>query len=51
MTAADIYLLMVALWHPDPDALLGRSPNLASLCDRVKQDEFVKRSNDFHKLW
>ncbi len=51
MTAADIYLLMVALWHPDPEQLFGRCANLASLCERVRQDEYVKRSNDFHKLW
>jgi hypothetical protein len=22
-----------------------------ALCNRVKQDEYVKRANDFHKLW
>ncbi len=51
ISAADIYLLMLALWHPDQDQLLDRCPNIANLCERVKQDEYVKRANDFHKLW
>ncbi len=51
LTAADIYLLMLALWHPELEQLHGRCPNLANLCERVKQEECVKRANDFHKLW
>lgn len=51
MSAADIYLLMMASWHPEEDYIASHCRNLHALCERVKQDEFVKRSNDFHKLW
>ena len=51
MTAADIYLLMMCCWHPDENHIASHCHSLHTLCERVKQDEFVKRSNDFHKLW
>ena len=51
MSAADIYLLMVASWHPQEDHVSSHCHHLHALCERVKQDEFVKRANDFHKLW
>ena len=35
--AADIYLLMMAQWHPDKASLLERLPVLGALCDAVKQ--------------
>lgn len=30
-SVADIYLLMIAQWHPEPDGLVERYPNLAKL--------------------
>lgn len=32
----DIYLTMVAYWHPHEDALFARCPSLSALCERVK---------------
>jgi glutathione S-transferase len=51
MTAADIYLLMMACWHPEEGHIASHCHNVHALCNRVKQDEYVKRANDFHKLW
>ena len=36
-SVADIYLLMIAQWHPDPDKLIGKHPNLGILCDAVRE--------------
>jgi glutathione S-transferase len=35
-SVVDICLLMIAQWHPEPDALVERYPNLGKLCDAVK---------------
>ena len=35
-SVVDICLLMIAQWHPEPDALVERYPNLDKLCDAVK---------------
>ncbi|MDH3695417.1 MAG: glutathione S-transferase family protein [Gammaproteobacteria bacterium] len=32
----DIYLTMLAYWHPDVDALFARCPSVTNLCDAVK---------------
>jgi len=36
-SAVDICLLMIAQWHPEPDALLARHPNLGRLCDVLRK--------------
>ena len=36
-SVVDICLLMIAQWHPEPDALVERYPNLGTLCDSVKK--------------
>ena len=36
-SVVDICLLMIAQWHPEPDALFARHPNLATLCAAVKR--------------
>jgi hypothetical protein len=33
----DICLLMIAQWHPEPDALVERHPNFGKLCDALKK--------------
>ncbi|MGD2172848.1 MAG: glutathione S-transferase family protein [Gammaproteobacteria bacterium] len=35
-TALDIYLTMLAGWHPDRDALFGENPRIASLVEAVE---------------
>jgi glutathione S-transferase len=36
LTALDIYLAMLASWHPDRHALLKREPGVAALCRAVE---------------
>lgn len=49
--AADPYLLMLAHWHPDPDALFARHANLARICDATRKLPPVKAANKFHRIW
>ena len=50
-SAADPYLLMLAHWHPDPQALFARHPNLARVCDATRELPPVKAANEFHRIW
>jgi glutathione S-transferase len=50
-SAADPYLLMLAHWHPEPQALFARHPNLARLCDATRDLPPVKAANTFHRIW
>lgn len=51
MSAADIYLVMLASWHPDIAALKQACPRVASVWEKISKVEFVKKTNAFHKLW
>ena len=51
MSAADIYLAMLASWHPDITALKLACPRVAAVWKKVTEVDFVKKANTFHKLW
>lgn len=51
VSAADIYLLMLAHWHPEPQALFARHPNLARVCDATRKLPPVKAANTYHRIW
>ncbi len=51
MSAADIYLAMLASWHPDIPALKLACPRVAGVWEKVAKVDFVKKANTFHKLW
>ncbi len=51
MSAADIYLAMLASWHPDIPALKLACPRVASVWGKVAKVDFVRKTNEFHKLW
>lgn len=51
MSAADIYLAMIASWHPDIAALKLACPRIAGVWEKVAMVDFVKKTNTFHKLW
>lgn len=51
MSAADIYMAMLASWHPDTTALKQACPRVAGVWDKVARVDFVKKTNSFHKLW
>ena len=42
-SAVDLYLFMLALWHPDPVAVRERHPRLGELVRRVRQRPAVER--------
>ena len=50
-SAADPYLLMLAHWHPEPQAIFARHPNLARVCDATRKLPAVKAANAFHHIW
>lgn len=50
-SSADIYLTMLAHWHPIRDAFFPRIPNVHRLCMTVRDREALQRINAFHKLW
>ena len=51
MSAADIYMAMLAAWHPDIAALKQACPRIAAVWDKVAKFDFVKKTNAFHQLW
>lgn len=51
MSAADIYLAMLASWHPDIPALKLSCPRVAGVWEKVAKIDYVKKANTFHKLW
>jgi len=51
MSAADIYLAMLASWHPDIAALKLACPRVSSVWEKVAKVDCVKKANGFHKLW
>ena len=51
VSTADFYLLMLAHWHPEPQALFARHSNLARLCDATRELPPAKAANKFHRIW
>ena len=51
MSAADIYLAMLASWHPDITSLNLACPRVAAVWEKVAAVDFVKKTNTFHALW
>ncbi len=51
MSAADIYMAMLASWHPDIPALKLACPRVAAVWEKVAKVDFVKKANTFHRLW
>jgi glutathione S-transferase len=43
ISVIDICLLMIAQWHPSPKELLEKHPNLARLCDTVRNRPAVEK--------
>ena len=51
MTIADIYLLMLAHWHPVADRPREEWVNIVSLCARLAQHPVVAELNRSHRFW
>lgn len=50
MSVADIYLVMLASWHPDTAALKLACPRISDIWEKVAGVDFVRKTNEFHKL-
>ncbi len=50
-SAADIYLLMLASWHPAQAELQPQCPRISAVCTQIRQRPAVKHINEWHKLW
>ncbi len=50
-SAADIYMTMLASWHPDAAAMKKTCKNVARVWDAVADLDYVKKTNEIHKLW
>lgn len=51
MSVADVYLLMLAYWHPETGKLARTWPNVERLCARVRQVPVVRELNASHEMW
>ena len=51
MSVADIYLVMLASWHPDITALKLACPRISGIWEKLARVDFVRKTNEFHKLW
>lgn len=50
-SAVDLYLLMLAHWHPAPDRLFEACSNVARVCNKERAREISVRMNEYYKLW
>lgn len=50
-TIADIYLLMLAHWHPEGDKPRPEWTGIVRLCERLKQDPVIAKLNETHRSW
>jgi len=51
MSIADVYLLMLVYWHPQPAKVAKAWPNIARLCAVLREDAVLKELNTSHKMW
>lgn len=49
-SACDLYVYMLATWHPEGDAFLERVPNVVRCCELVTQRPAVRRAMKSHGL-
>ena len=50
-TIADIYLLMLAHWHPVGGCPRPEWTNIVALCEPLKRDPVIAKLNETHRFW
>ncbi len=50
-STADIYLLMLAHWHPEWSEVQGAWPNIERVCAALRQHPVILKLNMTHELW
>ncbi|MGE0502757.1 MAG: glutathione S-transferase family protein [Rhizobiaceae bacterium] len=51
MSIADVYLLMLAAWHPVADAPRPEWVNIVRVCEATRKHPVIAGMNGRHKLW
>jgi len=51
LSLADIYLVMLAAWHPDTERARMAWPNIERLWSRLRQHELMRKLNASHEMW
>lgn len=51
LSLADIYLVMLAAWHPDTERARMAWPNIERLWSKLRQHELMRKLNASHEMW
>ncbi|GAA2881562.1 glutathione S-transferase [Aminobacter niigataensis] len=51
MSIADVYLLMLAYWHPEAGKVAATWPNIERICTMLRDVPVIKDLNVRHELW
>ncbi|MBB6467709.1 glutathione S-transferase [Aminobacter lissarensis] len=51
MSIADVYLLMLVYWHPEPAKIAATWPNLERVCAVLRENALLKELNVSHAMW
>jgi glutathione S-transferase len=50
-SVADLYVLVLAHWHPVADKPRPEWVNIVALCNRLAEDPVLAKMNETHRLW
>lgn len=51
MSIADVYLLMLAHWHPEAGKVAATWPNIERVCAAQRKHAVLKQLNASHEMW
>lgn len=51
LSIADVYLVMLAAWHPDSERARMAWPNIERLCGKLRRHELMRKLNASHEMW
>jgi glutathione S-transferase len=51
LSLADVYLLMLYCWHPEPQRAREAWPNIERVCAALRQHPVIVELNGAHEMW
>lgn len=51
LSIADIYLIMLVAWHPEPEKARAAWPNIERLWRKLRAHDLMRRLNASHEMW
>lgn len=51
LSLADVYLLMLYSWHPEPGKARAAFPNVEHVCEGLRQHPVLRELNAAHEMW